>query len=569
MTYTDKELGNILAIFHLKIKVGHPNRTEAFISKIKIRLVLPLMRTNAIFESGFESEKFSGDWFPSSMLNGKSPYKMIYNKCHTLSHLRVFGCLCFATIVYNNDKFGSRYEKCAMIGYYSVNKGYSDIANVFQEINHIKNFDVEYPKIPNDDERVDPNINSDLKSQSDINNSSESGKSDYSLYTKSDKGVFLTLLVYVDDIIITGNIVYEIKEFKVFLKPKFMIKDLGKLKYFLGIEVIDTEKGICLNQRKYVLDLLFEYGEDVVVISSDKVKGSGDWNSPKYQETVVSKGKKVVNTLSLYKMETNEISERYTAPCFVNGLEVYDGEVNLELNENLISNEFAVKLCLDYEVKKGKKLVKKELIVALKGEIYFVNFIINPKEDDSEPGRDKVELDGKNVKEKDDVVKRIKGDALKEKDDPGAFIFPIRLEGKVNENALADTGSNINTMPYRIYETLGRDEMKKIDRGITMINHTQAEAMGKLSNILCQVGVTTIIAKFLMLDIQIDCDSPIMVGQGFLYIMAKSGSDDDEEYVITRNKFGAPIYGPKPAPYQNCTNLKDRSSAIQSVTNPF
>nr|GEY21250.1 retrovirus-related Pol polyprotein from transposon TNT 1-94 [Tanacetum cinerariifolium] len=53
-------------------------------------------------------------------------------------------------------------------------------------------------------------------------------------------------------------------------------------------------------------------------------------------------------------------------------LEAYDGEVNLEFNENLISNEFVVKLCLDYEAKKGKRLVKKELIVALKGELYFV-----------------------------------------------------------------------------------------------------------------------------------------------------------------------------------------------------
>nr|GEY67473.1 hypothetical protein [Tanacetum cinerariifolium] len=49
-------------------------------------------------------------------------------------------------------------------------------------------------------------------------------------------------------------------------------------------------------------------------------------------------------------------------------------------------------------------------------------------------------------------------------------------------------GSDINTMPYRIYEMLGREEMKKINKGITMINHTQAEAMGKLSNVLCQVG---------------------------------------------------------------------------------
>nr|GEZ95679.1 hypothetical protein [Tanacetum cinerariifolium] len=85
-------------------------------------------------------------------------------------------------------------------------------------------------------------------------------------------------------------------------------------------------------------------------------------------------------------METYEISERYVAPCFVNGLKAYDGKVNLEFKENLISNEFMVKLCLDYEVKKGKRLVKKELIVALKRELYFVKFIINPEEDDFEPG---------------------------------------------------------------------------------------------------------------------------------------------------------------------------------------
>nr|GEV69815.1 ribonuclease H-like domain-containing protein [Tanacetum cinerariifolium] len=77
-------------------------------------------------------------------------------------------------------------------------------------------------------------------------------KSDYSLFTKSLNGNFIALLVYVDDIIITGNSSSEIEKLKAFLNTKFMIKDLGRLKYFLGIEVIDTE-------NDPVLDNVTEY----------------------------------------------------------------------------------------------------------------------------------------------------------------------------------------------------------------------------------------------------------------------------------------------------------------------
>ncbi|GJW33105.1 hypothetical protein Tco_0053137 [Tanacetum coccineum] len=451
-------------------------------------------------------------------------------------------------------------------------------------------------------------------------------------------------------------------------------------------------------------------GEDVVVISSDKVEGSGDWNSPEFQDTANSGQKKETKAMVFYQMETEEVSDRFVAPCFVNGLEAYDGEINLGVEENMISNEYVVKLYLEHEVKRGNKVVKKELIVALRGEIYFVKVIINPEEDDVEPGvifgrsflrmtkaitvfrvgtitiypdidpfleeteeegksnddwdhlldfniddvpllgeeglppfvckmgkssrnkkramenlnifyqdigtsssagghltqeeaakeaiaikmsqnfalleeerhiietmsyhdknkkildevwKDKVELDRKIVKEKEEAVKRIKGEALKEKDDPKAFIFPIRLEGHVNENELADTGSDINTMPYPIYEQLGREDMK----------------------------------KFLILDILIDRDSPIVVGRGFLRTIggivntperlfstfdgfchqtfrvarsdimrnAESDSDDEEDYQIKRNKFGAPIYGPKPAPYLNCNDPDERSLAIQTT----
>ncbi|CAH9074987.1 unnamed protein product [Cuscuta europaea] len=52
----------------------------------------------------------------------------------------------------------------------------------------------------------------------------------------------------------------EIKCVKSYLHHKFTIKDLGKLKYILGIEVARSETGLVLNQRKYILDILSDFG---------------------------------------------------------------------------------------------------------------------------------------------------------------------------------------------------------------------------------------------------------------------------------------------------------------------
>ncbi|GKB65875.1 hypothetical protein Tco_0927287 [Tanacetum coccineum] len=255
----------------------------------------------------------------------------------------------------------------------------------------------------------------------------------------------------------------------------------------------------------------------------------------------------------------------------------------------MISNEFVVKLCLDHEVKSRNKVVKKELIVALRGEIYFVEFILNPEEDRVEPGvvfgrsflrltkaiadfkartvtiypeldpflvsseeeekigddwdlllddldfgdipdiegvsvsqlvwklkrevlaisiceryllleeerpvietiayndkykkvldricLDKIELDGMDKEEEEAIIK-IKREALIEKDNPGAFVIPIQLEGKINLNVLAKVGSDINTMPYHIYKELGREDVHDVKKEITMLNHSKAEPMG-------------------------------------------------------------------------------------------
>ena len=81
-------------------------------------------------------------------------------------------------------------------------------------------------------------------------------KADYSLFTKVDNSSFVALLVYVDNIIVAGNCSSSIKSLKSFLHSQFKIKDLSCLRYFPGLEVARSSKGIHLCQRKYVLDIL-------------------------------------------------------------------------------------------------------------------------------------------------------------------------------------------------------------------------------------------------------------------------------------------------------------------------
>ncbi|RVW84313.1 Retrovirus-related Pol polyprotein from transposon RE1 [Vitis vinifera] len=83
------------------------------------------------------------------------------------------------------------------------------------------------------------------------------GQADHTLFVKkSHAGKLAILIVYVDDIILSGNDMGELQNLKKYLSEEFEVKDLGNLKYFLGMEVARSRKGIVVSQRKYILDLL-------------------------------------------------------------------------------------------------------------------------------------------------------------------------------------------------------------------------------------------------------------------------------------------------------------------------
>ncbi|RVX02576.1 Retrovirus-related Pol polyprotein from transposon TNT 1-94 [Vitis vinifera] len=79
-------------------------------------------------------------------------------------------------------------------------------------------------------------------------------------YHHNSLGQCIYLVVYVDDIVITGSDQDGIQKLKQHLFTHFQTKDLGKLKYFLGIEIAQSSSGVVLSQMKYALDILEKTG---------------------------------------------------------------------------------------------------------------------------------------------------------------------------------------------------------------------------------------------------------------------------------------------------------------------
>ena len=74
-------------------------------------------------------------------------------------------------------------------------------------------------------------------------------KEDQTLFIRhSEKGRITILIVYDDDIAVTRDDLEEMEKLKTKLANEFEIKDLGRLKYFLGIEVAQSKVGIVLSQ---------------------------------------------------------------------------------------------------------------------------------------------------------------------------------------------------------------------------------------------------------------------------------------------------------------------------------
>lgn len=82
---------------------------------------------------------------------------------------------------------------------------------------------------------------------------------DPSLFVYSQQGHLVFLLIYVDDMVVSGNNPVYMSQVTYFLSTHFKIKDLSPPHYFLGIQFTRTCDGIFMNQQKYIADLLLKF----------------------------------------------------------------------------------------------------------------------------------------------------------------------------------------------------------------------------------------------------------------------------------------------------------------------
>ncbi|KAL4560354.1 hypothetical protein LXL04_032504 [Taraxacum kok-saghyz] len=170
---------------------------------------------------------------------------------------RTVGCKWVFTVKYNSDGSVNRYKARLVAKGYTQSYGidYAETFAPVAKLNYIRvllslaanldrplhQLDVKNAFLNGElEEEVYMDIPQGLESQE--NNGM--GQADHTMFTKhSSDGQVAIMIVYVDDIIITGNYTKQIDELKQVLGTEFKIKDLGQLRYFLGMEIARSRKG--------------------------------------------------------------------------------------------------------------------------------------------------------------------------------------------------------------------------------------------------------------------------------------------------------------------------------------
>jgi hypothetical protein len=228
---------------------------------------------------------------PSRSINGQTPHKLWTGKDFSVKHFQIFGTKGYRLDkTPNKGKFDPRSKKCIFVGYSTERRAYRvwcpDSKRIYatRDVKFVNNFEVKeqpmqeeftsedimkkekeveiylnnYRKLENKNESIENQPENEETEHEASNN--ENQLEDQTETRRGNEENMVLIAVYVDDIIIASNSMEEIKNLKENLAKIFQMKDMGQIKYCLGIEFNVKKNKVTMSQKKYVDDLLKRFG---------------------------------------------------------------------------------------------------------------------------------------------------------------------------------------------------------------------------------------------------------------------------------------------------------------------
>ncbi|XP_070018172.1 uncharacterized protein [Nicotiana sylvestris] len=101
-------------------------------------------------------------------------------------------------------------------------------------------------------------------------------------------------------------------------------------------------------------------------------------------------------------------------------------------------------------------------------------------------------------------------------EDPDAFTIPCTIGSADFSKALCELGASIKLMPYSVFKTLGIGQPRPTSMRLQMADRSIKRPLGIIDDVLVRVDKFILPADFVILDCEVDCEVPIILGRPFL-----------------------------------------------------
>ncbi|GJX84066.1 hypothetical protein Tco_0333547 [Tanacetum coccineum] len=143
----------------------------------------------------------------------------------------------------------------------------------------------------------------------------------------------------------------------------------------------------------------------------------------------------------------------------------------------------------------------------------------------------------------------------------------------VEISTFADTGTSVSVLPYSLYKNLWFSDPRPYHSNLTIADNTQAKAMGEVKNVRIQISYQAYLVNFLVLDILVDKEIPLLLGRPFLRTCGAIIDIGREDWLscfeVGRDEDGNPKYGHMAPLFLDIEDKIEKALAMKAYFNPF